>query len=140
MCIFVGDSRPGAGAFVATDTRTMIDGVSFDPGGKIVSTGSGWATAVGSGRPFHVALAALRAAGALEPGADPISRAAAIVSASLFDAGLETRSWKKHGDVASEKGVSIAVIEPGSGVILLENAQADEGFPRRGSTNGVGGG
>lgn len=62
MCINIGSFSEGAGAFIITDTRvTWQDGSFEDPGGKIVSTGSGWATGCGKDiNVFTASLAALR--------------------------------------------------------------------------------
>lgn len=72
MCMTVAQAKAGAGSFVATDTQRLIflhelTGEIILPGyplgGRIISTGSGWATATGASGAVCVALRALKDAG-----------------------------------------------------------------------------
>jgi hypothetical protein len=124
MCMTVGHSRPGEGSFIACDTGiSFIRGGVFlrrvDVGGRLQSTGSGWCTAAGDTyRPCHIALAALRDAGAIPSGANPVERAAQIVTAALSAAGLDAHP------VGGREGAFILVIEPGADLVCLDNGAA----------------
>jgi len=128
MSMSVAHSVIGAGAFIASDMRTMLsDGGYTDDGGKLITTGFGWACAVGPTHRYgHVSLLALRGAGALPPGIDPVARAEYIVSKALEAAGLETRNYDDHPEVAPLDRVYTLVLEPGVEIIGLRNGSAKE--------------
>lgn len=130
MCMTVGNSAEGAGAFVATDTRIMARGVEpLDTGGKLASTGSGWVTAVGRGGNGAVsclAMRALRDAGPVPPSADAIARAEEIITRALIAAGHEARSWEEYADVSADTGFNLTLIEPDTGIVSFSNGRARE--------------
>jgi hypothetical protein len=110
----VGASSQTEGSFICTDTRMMFADRSFvDPGGKLISTGSGWATGAGkSYDPWWASMTALRESGRVWPGCDVITRAGEIVSGALGQLG-------KH-----DERFHILLIEPGAGVIAVQQGKA----------------
>ena len=89
MCMTVGQPFKGAGVFIATDTQIQwYDQQYYDAGGKIVDTGSGFATGAGSYLACGTALRALRNAGPVPEGIDPITRQVETIATALRTAGL----------------------------------------------------
>jgi hypothetical protein len=127
MCLTAGVAGRGAGSFVCTDTRiTFRDGFA-DPGGKVRSTGWGWATGAGpTYEPWEVSMNALRDAGQIPlyqdneskrvwPGCDFLDRAEKIVFGALAANGM--------GDGSPGH---FLIIEPHSGVLCLQAGKAVE--------------
>lgn len=120
MCMTFGSTTHTGGSFVCTDTRIVHgDGGASDCGGKVFSTGSGWATGAGTYPPYESSMNALKAAGPVPSHFDPsnrvqyrrdvANRAEAIAFDALADVGGPEFYPRNH----------MLVIEPHTGVILL---------------------
>lgn len=131
MSIVIASNGP-AGAFIAVDRRTSWAGYgdipsrSEDLGGKIVSTGTGWAAASGTANAATAVLRALRDRSNGHPIADPVVRSGRLVRDALTEGGFDLEPGRTLDPVAGLDGVMAVTIEPwegGGALVYYENAE-----------------
>jgi len=123
----LGHSSEDGASFVATDTRMMRSNRAFvDVGGKIVSTGTGWATAVGAATLAQLALSSLRRRnGQGTPSLPPISPAESARQTIVSALARSAPNWMTGPD-----RFCVTLIEPGIEVAVILDGLLEEGYHR----------